>query len=167
MEVLFENNHERTPEVTKEIYRFTCFKRPVHIVIYIILGIVALWNIVAAFWFWDFTFTPIAYAFLFLLIQFIIYQRSVSVAIARDREQYGPEPLRVNTVVTEEGIQCTYGENKANTIALSNIKKVYKTKNLIMLLTKARLLLVYDKNKFTVGTTDEFLQYLRSKGLKA
>ena len=167
MDIMFENDHERTPETIKEIYRHCCFKRPVHIVIYAVLGAVALWNIVAAFWFWEFIFDPLVCGVFFLLIQFIIYKRNVRIIIDRDREQHGSASVKVQMEVTEEGIRGVYGENKANPIPLSSIKRVYKTKNLIVLLTKARLMLIFDRRKFTVGTQEEFLEYLRSNGLKA
>lgn len=166
MSILFENDYERTPEVTKEIYRHLCFKRPVHIAVYVILGVIATLNLIAALWFWEYHIAPIVYGLLIVLMQFLIYRRNVRIAIARDREQHSEEPPKVHTVVTEEGIRCIYGENKANPIALSSIKKVYKTKNLIVLLTKAQLLLIFDKYNFTVGTQDEFLKYLRENGLK-
>jgi len=93
MDILFENNHERTPEIIKEVYGFSCFKRPINIAIYIIFGIGIVANIILQFLYWSFSFSPFAYILLFLLIQFIVYKRNVSTAIARDREQHGEEPL--------------------------------------------------------------------------
>ena len=166
MDTLFENDYERTPEITGEIYRYLCFKRPVHIVSYAVLGALVIWNIVAAICFWEFAIPPVTYVCLFMLIQIFRYGRSVSIARGRDRELYGSEQIKVRMVVTEEGIGCIYNEKEVKPIALSNIKKVYKTKNLIVLITNAQLLLVFHRNKFTVGSQENFLEYLRENGIK-
>ena len=166
METQFENNYERTPAVMKEIYRFLFFKRPVNIVLYSILGAIVLWNVISTLIAGEYRFTACVYVLIFLLMQFVMYRNAVRNAIARDRAQFGTEGLPVHTQVSEEGIRCTYGERVAKPIELCNIRKVIKTKNLILLHTQTRLLLIFDKNNFTVGTQEEFLEYLRSNGLK-
>ena len=167
MEIRFENNYERTPAVMKEIYRFLFFKRPVNIVLYILLGGIVAWNVVSTLLSGDYRFTACVYVLIFLVMQFVMYRNAVRNAISRDKAQFGVEGLSVHTQVSEEGIRCTYGERVAKPIELCNIKKVIKTKNLILLHTNTRLLLIFRKDNFTVGTQEEFLEYLRSNGLKA
>lgn len=43
---------------------------------------------------------------------------------------------------------------------------VDKTKNLILLQSKASLIYIFRKDTFTKGTTDDFVIFLRSKGIK-
>ena len=50
-------------------------------------------------------------------------------------------------------------------LELSRIKKVVKTKSYILLQSNANLLYVFDKNGFTKGTLEEFLDFLRKKKL--
>jgi len=166
MDILFENHYERTPAVMKELYRMIYFKRPVNLGIYVVLGGIAVANIITAFISGEYSFIGCLYILLFVVMQMVMYNNSVKNAISRDKEQFGEETLKVHTEVTQEGIRCTYGEKRAKVIELSNIKKVYLTKNLILLHTKARLLLIFDKHNFTVGTQEEFLKYLREHGLK-
>ena len=166
MEKRFENHYERTPEVMKELFRAIYFKRPVTLVIYLVLGAIAVVNIINAIASGVFQFGGCVYIVIFALMQLVMYNNSVKNAIARDREKFGGEVLKVHTVVTDEGIQCTYGEKTVDPIPVSEIKKVFITKNLILLHTKARLLLIFHKNNFTVGTQEEFLKYLCKQGLK-
>ena len=166
MDILFENAYERTPAVMKELYRLIYFKRPVNLMIYVVLGGIAVANIITAVVGGEYSFSGSAYILIFALMQFVMYKNSVSTAISRDKEKFGPEPLKVRTVVTEEEIQCTYGEKTVDPIPLTDIKKVWQTKNLILLHTKARLMIIIDRKGFAVGSQDGFLEYLRSNGLK-
>jgi len=167
MEKCFENHYERTPAVMKELFRMIYFKRPVNLIIYVVLGGIAVANIITAVTSAQYSFTGCAYILIFLIMQLVMYNNSVKNAINRDRQKFGEDVLKVSTVVTDEGIRCTYGDKSAEPIPVSEIKKVMITKNLILLHTKARLLLIFDKNNFTVGTQEEFLKYLRENGLKA
>lgn len=166
MDILFENHYERTPEMTKEIYRFLCYKRPAHIVIYVIMGIVFLWDIVATILGRDFPLVLTVYFVLLLVIQFVLYARAVNTAISRDREQHGSESVKVCMEVTEQGVRCVYTEIAGKPVALSNIKKIFTTKKYIVLHTKANLMYVFCKDNFTIGTQEGFLKYLREQGLK-
>ena len=167
MEILFENSYVRSKEVIKELYRKITFMRPLSWVIYLLLGGIALLNIVKALCGMDYSFGGCVYIIIFVFMQFVMCGNSVSTAVARDREKFGPEALTVRTQVTQEGIQAFYGEKTADPIPVSQIKKVWTTKNLIVLHTKSRLVLIFDKNNFTVGTREEFLKYLRENGIKA
>ena len=57
MDILFENHYERTPAVMKELYRMIYFKRPVNLVIYVVLGGIAVANIITAFFSREYSFT--------------------------------------------------------------------------------------------------------------
>lgn len=164
--MLFENHYERTPEVIKELFRAIYFKRPLTLAVYLVLGAIAVVNIIDVIASGVFQFGGWAYIVIFALMQLVMYNNSVKNAIAKDREKFGAQALKVRTVVTDEGIQCTYGEKTVDPIPVTEIKKVFTTKNLILLHTKARLLMIFHKDNFTVGTRDEFLNYLRENGLK-
>ena len=166
MDILFENSYERSKEVIKELYRKIYFRRPLNLVIYVVLGCIAVLNIVKALYGMNFSFGGCVYVILFFLMQLVMCRNSVSTAMAREREKFGPETLKVRTLVTQEGIQSFYGEKTAEPIPFSQIKKVWITKNLILLHTRSRLMLIFHKNNFTVGTQEEFLKYLRENGLK-
>ena len=166
METLFENQYERTPAVMKELYRMIYFRRPINLVIYVVLGGIALANVITAVIGGEYSFTGCLYILIFLIMQLVMFNNSVKNAINRDRQKFGDEVLKIRTVVTEEGIQCTFGEKTAEPVAVSEVKRVYVTKNLILLHTKARVMLIFPKTNFIVGTAEDFLKYLRSNGLK-
>lgn len=166
MDILFENSYVRSKEVIRELYRKITFKRPLIWVIYFVLGGIALLNIVKALCGMSFSLGGCVYVIIFFFMQLVMCSNSVSTAVARDRERFGPEALTVRTQVTEEGIQAFYGEKTADPIPVSQIKKAWVTKNLIVLHTTSRLVLIFDRNHFTVGTQEEFLNYLRENGLK-
>lgn len=167
MENLFENHYERTPAVMKELYRYICFRRPVTLTIYIVFGVIAVASIIKSLISGEFQLAGCVGLVVWTLMNFVMYRNSVSNAIMRDKAKFGPEPLKVCTVVTEEGVQCTYGEKTVDPIALTEIKKVWQTKSLIMLYTNTRLVMIFHKDNFTVGTREEFLEYLREQGIKA
>ena len=164
--MLFENHYERTPEVIKELFRAIYFKRPLTLAVYLVLGAIAVVNIIDAIASGVFQFGGWVYIVIFALMQLVMYNNSVKNAIAKDREKFGAQALKVRTVVTDEGIQCTYGEKTVDPIPVTEIKKVFTTKSLILLHTKARLLMIFHKDNFTVGTREAFLNYLRENGLK-
>lgn len=166
MEKRFENHYERTPAVIKELFCAIYFKRIGTLIIYLVLGAVAVVSVVKGIRYGQFQISGCAGIIVFALMQLVMYNNSVKNAIARDRVKFGNEPLKVHTVVSDEGIQCTYGEKTVDPIPVSEIKKVFTTKNLIMLHTKSRLVMIFHKDNFTVGTQDEFLDYLRENGLK-
>ena len=164
--MLFENHYERTSEVIKELFRAIFYKRVVTWIIYLVLGVIAVVSVVDGFRTGHFRIGGSAGIVVFALMQLVMYNNSVKNAIARDRVRFGNDPLKVHTVVTDEGIQCTYGEKTVDPIPVTEIKKVFTTKNLIMLHTKSRLVMIFHRDNFTVGTQEEFLNYLRENGLK-
>ena len=164
--MLFENHYERTSEVMKELFGAIYFKRPLTVIIYLALGVIAAISVAEMIGSGVFHLGGWVYLVIFALMQLVMYNNSVKNAIAKDREKFGGDVLKVHTAVTEEGIQCTYGEKTVDPIPMSQIKKVYKTKNLILLHTDGRLLMIFHKSNFTVGTEEEFVQHLREQGLK-
>lgn len=167
MEVLFENNLIRNRDVLNTFYAYFYFKTPLSIVIFSICGLSVILQILSYIFWWDIDilitteFIP-----LFIAIPCILYSRSVTNTAKRDKEQFGTDSLLVTTSITKDSLQCTYGELQAAPVALDQIKKIVVTKKLILMFSKAKLCYILDKNNFTIGTYDDFIPFLRSKGLK-
>ena len=54
----------------------------------------------------------------------------------------------------------------ADTVEFNKIKNAIQTKNYILLRSKANLIYIFCKDTFTVGTKEEFVSFLRAKGIK-
>ena len=85
--------------------------------------------------------------------------------IKRDNEVYGKE-IKVETIVTDSFIQITASTEAVSQIEYHKFKGAFQTKNLVVLRSKARLLYIFDKNTFEVGTVEEFISFLKTKGIK-
>ena len=165
MDVLFENSHIRNKALAKELYGFIFFRRHYLFVAYIVLLISFIINLILLFttgttnWY-IFIFVP-----LFLVLRVITYYKSVKLMTERDDEMFGG-PVEVKAIVTDEFIQNTTSSGSVNKLEFNKIKKVNQTKNLILLLSDSKLIYVFRKDSFSVGTYDEFIVYLRNKGIK-
>ena len=77
--------------------------------------------------------------------------------------------VTVRTEVTDTYMQQIIDNSTSgavNKMELSSIKKVVQTKNLILVFTKARLVWILRKDTFGDRSKEEFLAFLRGKGLK-
>ena len=165
MEILFENSHVRTKELAKEIYGHYYFKRKLNIVAEILVMFSCIVNLIITIlgdsvgWFW------LIFPLLLFLLQFYCYFSQVNAMVKRDIELHGKE-ISVQTIVTNEFIQSTISTGAVNQLEFDKIKSVAQTKNLILLRTKANLIYIFRKDSFTVGTKEEFLAFLKEKGIR-
>ena len=96
------------------------------------------------------------------------YFRLVSSMVRKTRESFDGE-VTVQTMVTDTCIRQSIanGPNRAeNETEFSNIKKAIRTKKMILLVTKANLVYIFQKDTFGDRGMDEFLTFLQSKGIK-
>lgn len=165
MEPLFENVYVRDEKLLKEYLKRLMLRRPIDYFLYIIAGIYFIEC--AVMWFWLEYINPFVLILLAAVIALKVvgYHRSVKLALQRDLELNGGEPVKLEVAVTEDAIRAQTRVD-APEIPFSSIKKVIQTKNLIVLISKARLAFVLTKDGFTRGTAAEFLQFLRNKGIK-
>lgn len=166
MEILFENNHVRNEKILKEIYQYYYFKRPLVITLDIIFGLCFLINIIS----WLFVRNGYYYIFalapLFFLYQYYMYRKSVTSILKRDGEIHEEKPIEVHTIVTKDNIQVTSSTGAVNVISYSKIKSAKQTKNLILLFSEANLIIIFCKDAFTKGTSEELISFLNSKHIK-
>ena len=90
---------------------------------------------------------------------------TVKTTLKRDIELFG-KPLSGVTKVTCDSI-ITEAEFAGNTeTGLDKIKCAHQTKNLILVRTKARLIFIFRKDGFSIGTKEDFVAFLKNKGIK-
>ncbi len=165
MNILFENSYIRNKDLAKELYGYIFFRRNYLFVAYIVLLVSFIINLIllittgSANWF-VFVFVPF-----FLLLRLFTYFQSIKLMVKRDSELSGG-PVEVKTIVTEEFIQHTNSTGGVNKLEYDKIKKCNQTKNLILLQSDAKLIYVFRKDAFSIGSCDAFVEFLRSKGIK-
>ena len=164
MESLFENTYIRDKKVAKEIYGYFYFRRKFYIIVYIMLVIAFAANLVTAICGYSYNLPAFILIPLLFALPFYSYFRQVSILVKRDKEAHG-DVVELNTVVTEDFIQITV-LTSVSKVEFDKIKSVIQTKNLILLRTKANMLVIFQKDGFTKGDKDEFVSFLKNKGIK-
>lgn len=166
MDIIFENSYARNREVLKETNRYLLFCRPVFIILDILMALLLLMSVFNSLYFWRFDFRLLLYFCVYIFIRIFPYFNSIRITLKRDAEALGGSPVKIHTEVTDTSIILTASTGSKNEFQLTSIKKVVQTKNLILLRTKANLLLTFRKDSFTVGSSEEFLSFLADKGIQ-
>ena len=157
--MLFENRCVQNRQMAKEMYGYWFFKQKPLIVCYVVLVLVFVGNFYLKTPFVS-LFIPLVFAF-----QIFSYYRSIKMFVMRGQE-VSTETITLQTEVTDDFIRCTASTGAVNTLEYNNIKKVAQTPNYILLITKAKMMLVFQKDGFTKGTKEDLLVFLRTKGFK-
>ncbi len=165
METLFENSYVRNKELAKEIYRYYYFQRKWLVVCYILIFLSFLANVLIAMFEKAVHWGVLVIVPLFFFFQLNCYFRQVNTMVKRDSEVHGKE-IAVKTTVTNEYIQNTASTGAINQLEYDRIRNVAQTKNLVLLRSKANLIYIFRKDTFTKGTKDDFIAFLKTKGVK-
>ena len=165
MEILFENSYIRNKELAKEIYRYYYFQRKWLVVCYVLISLSFLANILISIFEKTYNWGILIFAPLYFLFQLYCYFRQVNTMVKRDDEIHGKE-ISVETIVTDEYIQNTAATGAVNKLEYDKIRNSVQTKNLILLRSKANLIYIFRKDAFTKGTKDDFISFLKVKGVK-
>ena len=165
MEILFENSYVRNKELAKEIYRYYYFQRKWLVVCYALLLLSFLGNTFISIFEKTYNWGVFIFVPAFFLFQLFCYSRQVNSMIKRDDEVHGKE-ISVKTIITDEFIQNTASTGAVNKLEYDKIRNAAQTKNLILLRSKANLIYIFRKDTFTKGTKDDFIAFLKVKGVK-
>ena len=165
MEPLFENHYIRDEAMFREFFRRTQLLSPASIIGYLCCGYL-LFNFIVAW-------AVLGYFELYLLLfaagllgfYWLLYRRSIKLTMNRELEMSSGKPLEQRLVVTEDCF-IGYAPTSSVEIPFDSVKKVLQTRNLILVCTKAKQAFVFPKATFTKGTPEEFLAFLKSKGIK-
>ncbi len=164
MEPLFENSHLNDKAMLKEFYGYFFYKSPVYIALYIIMGAAFISSL--AILILDHIFTAaLILAPLCMLLPTFRYFHSIKVQNKRNNE-ISSTPIEVKSAIFEDYIENTSSNGALTRIEFNKIKSAVQTKNLIMLRSDAKLVYVLRKDTFTKGTKEEFVAFLKSKGIK-
>lgn len=165
MESLFENSYVRNKELAQEIYRYYYFQRKFLVACYIIISLSFFANVLMIIFENTVNWGILAFVPLFFFFQIYCYFRQVNTMVKRDIEVHGKE-ISVETIVTDDFIQNKASTGAVNKLELNRIKNAAQTKNLILLRSKANLIYIFRKDTFTKGSKDDFIAFLKTKGIK-
>lgn len=170
-EILFENSHVRDKATVKEMYSYEFFKKPKQIVLFALLAFFVILYVGVNIWeyvyygIWSMEYWIFVPWLLISLLEFLMYKVSVKTTLKRDLEVCGKE-LEAKFKVTSDSI---IGESMTGSVTetgFDKIKSAVQTKNLIILRSKANLLFVFRKDGFSIGTKEDFVAFLKNKGIK-
>lgn len=163
METLFVNQYYRTAEVDKEIYKVLYLQR---ISIYLYFGYMLLLGIIMYILYGIFPLILVLVIILaYCIALFFGYRKTVKTSCKRTEETLGPNPLMYIEIAADQ-IRTFGPRGYRGEYNYYQLKKVIQTKNLILLQTNANLVHILHKQGFSPASCEDFLQFLRSKGLK-
>lgn len=165
MEILFENNYTRNKEWAKDCHGYICFRRPTMIVFQIICILYFIIGILDSIFTKSVCWQYISLALIFYPLIVFVYIRNVNTEIKRDLEIHG-KAIEVTLAVTEDIIKQSSSTGAELQLNYNDIKRVVQTKKYIYLLSKTNTIYSFKKDSFSVGSTNEFLLFLKNKGIK-
>ena len=165
MEPLFENTYTADKSFYQEIYRYFYLSRPAAIVIYVLSAVGFFIHLPLAIGGKNQSIGFMALAIALPLMNLILYFRHIRLSARRNNE-ISSVPISVSTLVHENSLELAASNGSTINIELSKIRGAVQTKNYIVLRSDARLLYSFSKDGFTKGTKDEFIAFLKSKGIK-
>ena len=167
-EIRFVNEYTRDEGCTKEIYKFWFFKRPLIRILFwyfASMELLALVNIL---------FNPIwstewilvgSYFFIFCGLMYFAYRAQVRAVVKRDRELAAGRELVCTTEISDSEITIFALDSK-QTLSFDIMKYAFLTKSYIVLVTRAKHMIIFKKDGFAKGSCDEFVAYLKARGIK-
>ncbi len=168
METRFENSFVRDENTAKEIYRYWFFRKPTMVALYVILAFYTLACIFGLSFDFedakDFIF-PFFTALLIPVLMIISYRSQVKTMVNRDREMARGSEL-VTRISVNDNEFTVFSLDSRTSILVSDLKYAFLTGSYIVVITKARLMVILKKDSFTIGDTGSFLAFLREKSIK-
>ena len=167
-EIRFVNSFTRDKNTAKEIYGWWFYKRPLFVAFYVIMAFYLLSFVLGMIISPEGAIRdlPVAAFILFGIFLFSFsYFSQVRAMIRRDAEMSGGKELVSTVTITDSEAAVTSFDSRT-AIAFENLKYAFATKNYIVLVTKARLMIILKKDSFTVGDLDGFVAFLQAKGIK-
>lgn len=168
METYFEGDYTFSEANVKEMYGYYAFGTPLNKGLLILVALLLplqIYTLCA----WGVSADRISTLLMLLFTPAVIgykYVLGVRRALARNRESYGDQQVSVHMGVTGESVHfqsCTGTEGQ---LEFASFKEMVITKNLIILRTKAKQYVVFEKARFTKGTWEALVKYMKDKGLK-
>ena len=161
-EPLFKNSFIRDDVAIKEMYKDYFLKSTRFRIIYAVCILLQLFSISADL---GFFLTILFYNAIVLILVAFSYRQHVKISIARDREISNGEDILMDTSVFDDRIEVDIID-KNHKLYWDSVDYVSISENYVSIRTKAKLIYMLKKDSFTLGSCDDFIEFLKSKGLK-
>ena len=162
-EALFENTHTRGKAFFKEFYTYYFFKRPIFVILYIIIACSFAINLIGFLLADSDSLVGVIVPVLYFLFVPGVSALNIRMATAREEENGNGSEIVYHVKVTDTTVGYSTSLGTQYEMELSKIKKVYTTKNYILLQTPTKQVYPIKKDGFTKGTYTEFCAFLQSK----
>ena len=165
MDVLFQNKYTRTEDWIKECNRYALFRTPLMMVVHILSALMIGNGLYELFFLRIIGVPAFASPILFYTVILLLYFRMNALTKKRNKEMYG-DRFEVISDITEESITQTLSNGATFVIPYTSIKRCAQTAHYLLLISDAKIIYALRKGGFTIGSDEEFLVFLRSKGVK-
>ena len=173
MDILFENQYERTEAFHKEVGRYAIYKDTRTWATFVGLGCLFIISTLSVFFpesiSLGFSFSRVGNVLFPALTTYAVIRliRMGKTEYKRDLELNNGKPLMVNMVMNNDEVEtfCTDEPEKASQISLKSITGLLITRNYYVLTTKANMLISFKKDGFIKGTPDELISFLKSNDI--
>ena len=163
---MFVNEYSRTKDTMKEIYGYWYFRRPLSVALYSIVALNLVMRLI--FLLTDGYIDPLnTFRILFIAALYSsLYFIQVHSASKKDSQLVHGEDLHACIIVASDRFYPSPSDERVY-IELSSVNYAFLTKNYVVLVMKTtRLMLIFHKDSFTLGTSDGFIAFLKEKGIK-
>lgn len=167
MEILFKSSFIRDNALAKDVYQYMFFKRPLNLLLDIVLLVVFCVNLFVSVWtqVWDNALYLVLIPF-FYGYQIYAYNRAVNIMIKQEKEINQGEHISVVIAADAEGIHQTTSTGTETALPYGDMKKAMTTKKSIMIQSYDNLLYTIGRKGFTKGNAEDFIAFLKEKGVK-
>ena len=165
MDILFKNSYVKSKDDIKDFYRFYCFKRKWIIAFDIMIGISFCANVLSALLGYSYNISVFVGTALFVALQFFSYFYLVKKIETRDRNLYQGE-IKVELAATNDYIRMLSSAGLDRQLGYDAITGVIQTKKLIFICSNDKLAYFIRKDSFEIGSEEDFLLFLKSKGVQ-
>lgn len=169
METKFECSYEANKENVREYLAYYHFRSPyflLPLLTMLCILVKAAFDIVHYGWQWHTAWPLVLAVVLIPALLLYRYHRDVKTRLARSREMNGDKPGVTMSRFSEDTVTLTDSLGNTRPVAYSNLKQVVITRNLLLVQTKARQVILCEKERFTTGTWSDCVTFLQQKGLK-
>jgi hypothetical protein len=164
MKPKFESRFERSFEIEKELYLYLHITSPSMIVCFVLLGIVLVANTVSCLVFGLLYANLAVYAMGFIALFVLLYRYYAAMQagkkrLAEDTNNKGAITVTA-TLTDEELISESSDRDDPIFVEFKHFKKVFETPHYYMIQTDDKMVYVFKKGAFSVGSEEEFLPFV-------
>jgi hypothetical protein len=170
MELIYKNSYIKTKDFYNEYYKCVHLTNRRNIVLIVIGAICIAVNLSALIFSGGDSALLINLTIVVLLVcgaKFIAYKAESDTRHKQDLEFGGGKPLEISLTVTQNGLDYYVANYQTKThFNFADLRRARKLGGFFVVTTKSAYPLIFRKDSFVTGSPDEFLTFLRSRGVR-